>query len=68
MSATREGGLKAAETNKRRYGDDYYIMLGESGGRVKSKKKGFGSNRELARIAGAKGGRVSRRPKVSNES
>ena len=64
MSATRAGGLKAAATNKKRYGDDYYVMIGTAGGSVKSKKKGFGSNRELARIAGSRGGKVSRRGKT----
>jgi len=61
MSATRAGGLKAAATNKILYGEEYYIMIGRAGGVVKNKKKGFGSNRELARIAGSRGGKVSRR-------
>ena len=39
----------------------WYRKLGAKGGRVRSPIKGFGSNRELARIAGAKGGAISRR-------
>jgi len=39
----------------------WYRELGAKGGRVRSPIKGFGSNRELARIAGAKGGTISKR-------
>lgn len=40
---------------------------GRIGGKVKNPNKGFGSNRELAKVAGAKGGRISRRKGIPNK-
>lgn len=60
MSGTVEGGRKAAATNKKRYGADFYKVNGAKGGR-NGHTGGFAANRELARIAGAKGGKISRR-------
>lgn len=60
MSGTKAGGLKAALKNKERYGKDFYRMIGSKGGQ-NGHTGGFAANRELARIAGAKGGRISRR-------
>lgn len=60
MSGTLSGGKQAAKTNKERHGDDFYAKIGAKGGK-NSKTGGFYANRELARIAGAKGGRVSKR-------
>lgn len=60
MSGNKAGGQKAAATNKAKYGADYYIGIGAIGGK-KSRTGGFFANRELARSAGAKGGRISRR-------
>lgn len=60
MAATREGGIKAAATNKERYGEDFFKKIGAEGGR-KSRNGGFAANRELAREAGRKGGMASRR-------
>lgn len=60
MSGTKFGGLKAAETNKKKYGDNFYAEIGRKGGKACT-TKGFGANRELARLAGAKGGHISRR-------
>lgn len=62
MGATREGGLKAAITNKMRYGEDFYRKIGTLGGK-KSRGGGFAANRELASIVGRKGGLKSRRGK-----
>lgn len=62
MAGTKAGGKAAAETNKKKYGADFYAKIGASGGKV-SRTGGFAANRELARIAGAKGGRISRRKK-----
>ena len=64
MPGTRNGGLKAAATNKARYGKEFYVKIGQSGGR-KSRNGGFAANPELARIAGAKGGRASRKKKTA---
>lgn len=60
MSGTVEGGKKAAATNKARYGEDVYEVIGRMGGK-KSRGGGFAKNPELARIAGKKGGTISRR-------
>jgi len=60
MAGTKAGGLKACATNKARHGDDFYKKMGAIGGR-KTGMKGFALNRELARRAGAIGGKLSRR-------
>lgn len=62
MAGTKAGGLAAAATNKRKYGPDFYGKIGAIGGK-KGRTGGFFANRELARIAGAKGGKISRRTK-----
>lgn len=61
MTQTKAGALKARQTIIDNYGTDFWKNAGSVGGKVKSPLKGFGSNKEMARIAGAKGGRVSRR-------
>ncbi len=66
MAGTKKGGQKAAATNKARHGSDFYAKIGRKGGQVKGTKGGFAANPELARIAGAKGGRISRRRKASD--
>lgn len=63
MTATPEGGRKAAATNKQRYGDDFYVRQGKKGGAVSGIKKGFATNPELASRAGVLGGQKSRRRK-----
>lgn len=62
MAGTKTGGKAAASTNKTKYGADFYAKIGAMGGK-KGKTGGFFANRELARLAGAKGGRISRRTK-----
>ncbi len=62
MSGTRAGGLKAAQTNKDRYGKSFYQKIGSVGG-TRSNTGGFAANPELARIAGKKGGKISKRRK-----
>lgn len=64
MSGTKIGGQKAAKKNRERYGDDFYRMIGSKGGQ-NGHTGGFAANPALARIAGAKGGRVSRRTGVT---
>ena len=66
MAGTTQGGMKAAQTNKLRKGHDFYARIGAEGGR-KSHTGGFAANPELARIAGIKGGRISRRRPVQTE-
>lgn len=60
MPGNKIGGLKARETNIRRHGKDFYKHIGAIGGR-NGHTGGFAANPELARLAGAKGGRKSRR-------
>lgn len=73
MAGTKKGGEKAASTNKTKYGADFYAMIGAKGGK-RGKTGGFASDkkgndgltgRERARLAGSKGGRISRRTKSS---
>lgn len=62
MAGTKQGGKAAAQTNKTKYGGDFYARIGAAGGK-KGRTGGFWANRELARVAGRKGGRISRRTK-----
>lgn len=62
MAGTKQGGQAAAATNRTKYGQDYYARIGAMGGKL-GKTGGFAANRELAREAGAKGGRISKRRK-----
>lgn len=64
MPGTIDGGKRAAETNRRKYGKDFYARIGAAGGK-KGTTGGFAANRDLARLAGAKGGRISRRRKAA---
>ena len=63
MAGTKDGGIKAANTNKAKYGQDFYARIGRKGGQL-GRTGGFWANRELARQAGAIGGRRSRRTKA----
>lgn len=64
MAGTKEGGRKAAARNIERYGENYYKIIGARGGK-NGTTGGFYANPELARIAGAKGGKISKRTKKS---
>src|SRR4051812_36488795 len=73
MAGTKAGGQAAAATNKKKYGEDFYKVLGAKGGK-KGRTGGFASTevgadgltgRERARINGARGGRISRRGKAT---
>jgi hypothetical protein len=66
VAGTHLGGKSAAKTSMEKYGKDFYRRIGALGGR-KGRTGGFFANRELARIAGAKGGRISRRKPVRIE-
>lgn len=60
MAGTKEGGQKARDTNKHKYGDDHYAKLGKLGGSVEHPEtRAFHTNRKLARYAGYKGGIVT---------
>ncbi len=62
MAGTKAGGVKAAATNKAKHGTDFYAKIGAKGGKL-GRTGGFAANPELARIAGRKGGLISRRTK-----
>ncbi len=63
MPGTIAGAMKARDTNKKRYGKDFYKVIGRSGGSaLKTSPAGFASMTPEARKAlGSKGGRMSRR-------
>lgn len=72
MAGTKAGGMKARATNLAKYGDDFYARIGRRGGQ-NGNTGGFASDKigadgltgfERARIAGAKGGSLSRRGKA----
>lgn len=72
MAGTKAGGLKAKMTNLEKYGKDFYNTIGQKGGR-NGHTGGFASTAvgedgltglQRARIAGAKGGRISKRGKA----
>lgn len=76
MSGTLQGGKKAAETNKRKYGKDYYARIGQRGGK-NGHDGGFASDivgkdgmtgPERAKKCGAIGGKISRRGKAKKEN
>lgn len=60
MPGTKAGGAKAALTNKLKYGPEFYANIGRRGGK-NGHTGGFAANLELAREAGRKGGKISRR-------
>lgn len=62
MAGTKEGGKKAAAKNLQR-DPNFYAKIGRKGGQ-NGHTGGFAANPELARIAGARGGRISRRRKT----
>jgi hypothetical protein len=71
MAGTIEGGRRAAETNMKKYGPDFYKKIGSKGGKS-GNTGGFASaligndgltGYERASVFGAVGGRVSRRTK-----
>lgn len=65
MAGTKIGGLKAAQKNLK-IDPNFYAKIGAKGGR-NGHSGGFAANPALARIAGAKGGRISRRTKKVSE-
>jgi general stress protein YciG len=62
MAGTKASGMKAAQKNLQR-DPDFYAKIGAKGGK-NGHTGGFAANPELARLAGAKGGRISRRRKT----
>lgn len=67
MAGTLAGGKKAAATNMLRHGEDFYRRIGAKGG-ANGHTGGFAANPELAKIAGRKGGKISRRGPAKNKN
>lgn len=63
MSGNITGGKKSAMKNLAN-DPDFYKKIGSRGGSRTGVIKGFALNQEAARIAGKKGGSISRRKKV----
>ena len=62
MAGNKIGGLKAAKTNKKLHGKNYYKELGKLGGSVSHPgTRYFAMNPEAAQKAGEKGGKASHR-------
>ncbi len=67
MAGTTKGGYRARNTNRERHGSDFYQRIGAQGGK-RSRGGGFAADRERAREAGRRGGRVSRRGKAKKKA
>lgn len=63
MAGTKQGGARAAATNKSKYGADFYSKIGTAGGKG-SRGYGFGHGKADPVEAGRKGGTISRRTKT----
>ena len=54
-----------AQTNRDKYGSDYYQRIGRLGGIApRSAPRGFAADRERARAAGRKGGATPRKSRI----
>lgn len=60
MAGTKAGAKKTAETNMRRYGNDFYRVIGKKGGE-NGNTGGFQADPERAKLCGRIGGSMSRR-------
>lgn len=76
MAGNKAGGMKAAATNRAKYGTDFYRNIGRKGGR-NSHTGGFASEEvgkdgltgwQRARVAGVKGGKKSKRGKAKKNN
>lgn len=74
MAGTKTGGTKAAATNRKKYGDNFYAEIGAKGGR-NGHTGGFASETigsdgltgiERAKKFGAIGGKISKRGPAIN--
>ena len=74
MAGTKAGGKKAAATNKEKYGSEFYANIGRKGGQngctggfaAEEPGKDGLTGAERAKIAGAKGGKISKRGPAKN--
>lgn len=66
MAGTKEGGKKAAATNKKIHGANFYAKIGRKGGKKSHPAtRYFAMHPEIAKTAGTKGGLISRRGKAT---
>lgn len=74
MAGTKQGGIKARDSNYKRNGRDFYARIGAMGGKL-GKTGGFASDtvgadgltgKERAILAGSTGGKISTRLGVKN--
>ena len=66
MAGTKEGGKKAAKTNKKVHGANFYAEIGRKGGRKSHPAtRYFAMHPEVAKSAGTKGGLKSRHGKAT---
>lgn len=73
MAGTKEGGARAAKTNKEKYGEDFYKKIGRKGGklgttggfaqRIKCECDYSNGFHYKSECAGSRGGKISRRTK-----
>lgn len=72
MAGTKAGGKKAAKTNRKKYGAEFYRNIGRMGGK-NGHTGGFASEKvgkdgltgwQRASVAGIKGGKKSKRGKA----
>ena len=63
MSGTKAGGIKTREAMYKRHGKDFYREIGRKGGQ-NGHTGGFAANPQLAKLAGSKGGKISKRCKA----
>lgn len=66
MPGTKKGGIKARNTILKD-NPNFYVEIGRKGG-SHCGMKGFALNKELAREAGRKGGKISRRGKKHEDN
>lgn len=61
MAGTKEGGKKAALTNRLKYGDNFYSRIGRTGGQNGHTGGLASMDKERVRECGRIGGRISKR-------
>lgn len=67
MTGTKAGGIKARNTNREKHGTNFYQKIGKMGGSVfREAPRWFALHPDLAKTAGAKGGRTSTRKGIKN--
>jgi len=67
MAQSKSGAKKAVITTKLRRGEDFYKRIGYKSGKTKNPNKGFGSDREKARLAGLKSAEVRKAKRLAEK-